>query len=869
MHKILPCLFVVSVALRGVCGLTQNTSSELFRQLKALSNTQTVLYVAAHPDDENTRLLTWLAQAKGVRTAYLSLTRGEGGQNLIGREQGKALGILRTQELLSARSVDGAEQYFTTARDFGYSKSPEETFSHWNRDSVLYDIVWVIRLLQPDVVICRFPPTGEGGHGHHTASALLALEAVNMAGDPRRFAEQLRWVRPWHCPHVLWNTFRFGAVNTTDSTQFRLDVGEYLPLLGESVGEIAAVSRSRHRSQAFGTEKKRQPLPEFFKTLSGSEPVKDLLDHVPSGWSRYPGWAFADETLSRVRRNFDFEKPEKSVPELLNLRRDIVAKLRGMDERDVPAVLRFRLEQLEALLLKLCGIHAEVLSPRPVRVINGPATLQLFVVNRSDVPVRIVGIEGWGFSKEYGREMTKGVPFTDTIRYVSRWQEVITQPYAYTEREPVRVYLPRGWDSRGALDELLEKAQWEAYAPVFHLPEYRPESACSVHLDIGGHRIALRLHIQNKTVDPSRGEMYEPLSLAPPLTLFSEKPFLYVPSGHSMQLGLRLRSEGEKLQGVARLRAAGPVFVSPDSVLFSLSAAGDTTVYFTLTGPRGTVDSAFTIYPEARVGDELYRLTGLEVAHEHITRQRVYEVLSVPACVVQFKPLGDKPLCLFVEGAGDQTPEALRQLGFQVLVWRESEPWPGPLGPDRYALVVTGVRALNMRSDLESFRQELTGYVKAGGRVLFQYNTLQDAQRLETWLPGQIRLSRQRITDENAEVFILDSADALLSCPLVLGARDFAGWTQERALYVPESWDAGWKPLMASADKGENQLKGLLLVRRLEKGRMVYTSLALFRQLPQAVPGAVRLFYNMIYPGPCKATASGIQRRRPSSAKEK
>lgn len=859
-------LFVI-VLLAPLALRCQESSSALYAQLKALGNTQTVLYVAAHPDDENTRLLAWLSRARGVRTAYLSLTRGEGGQNLIGTEQGKALGVLRTQELLAARRIDGAEQYFTRAYDFGYSKSPEETFRHWNRDSVLYDMVWVIRQLQPDVVICRFPTTGEGGHGHHTASAIMTLEAVKLAADPRAFPEHLPWVAPWSCPRVLWNTFSFGTVNTIDSSQFRVDVGDYLPWLGQSVGEMAAESRSQHRSQAFGTEKKRQTAYEYFKTLHGTAPVADILDHVPHDWARYPGWDFVDKALTQIWEQFDFEMPEKTVPELLSLRKEIMLRLQGKDVRSVPAIIRFRLEQMDGLILKLCGIYAEVISPVLKRAVNQNATLFLYAVNRSSLSVRLLRAEVWGFEKDYGFLLEKNVPFRDTLQYLSRWREVITQPYEYREREPVRVYLPRDMDASQPLEAWLEKAEWEAYAPVFHLPEYRPESVCNLTFEIGSHRIVQSTKIQYKKVDPARGEVYAPMVLGPAITLFAEKPFVYVPAGGTVRFGVRLSGNAGLQKGWARIHTTGPLFVTPDSVSFSLNEGEDTTVYFTLTAPRSAQNASCVLFPEAFVGGEPYRLTEIVVDHEHIPRQVFFEPLLVPACVVQLTRISDMSACLFVEGAGDYTNEALAQLGFRVHLWRRGEAWPGPLSVDRFPLVVTGIRALNLRDDLQPFWRSLENYVKNGGVVLFQYNTLQEARQLELAMPGSMRLSRRRVTDEKAAVTLLEREDPLWHCPLELSLQDFDGWVQERALYVPESWGSEWKPLLEASDEGENSLKGLLLVRRVGKGRMVYSSLTFFRQLPAAVPGAVRLFFNLCSPVPCKAVS--VQRKRPSSAKEK
>ena len=246
------------------------TSSEILLQLKKLNVLGSVLYIAAHPDDENTRLLAYLANEKLYRTGYLSLTRGDGGQNLIGDEQAVDLGLIRTQELLAARRIDGAEQFFSRAFDFGYSKNPEEAMRFWGHDKILSDVVWVIRKFRPDVIITRFPTTGEGGHGHHTASAILAGEAFDAAADPTKFPEQLKQgVSVWQAKRILWNTFNFGGANTQSEDQLKLECGDYNPVLGKSYGEIAAASRSQHKSQGFGVPAQRGSVIEYFKTIKG------------------------------------------------------------------------------------------------------------------------------------------------------------------------------------------------------------------------------------------------------------------------------------------------------------------------------------------------------------------------------------------------------------------------------------------------------------------------------------------------------------------------------------------------------------------------------------------------------------------------
>jgi len=288
------------------------SSNEILLQLQKLNTVGSVLYVAAHPDDENTRLLSYLAKEKKVKTAYLSLTRGDGGQNLIGTEQAELLGLIRTQELLAARRIDGAEQFFSRAYDFGYSKNPEETFLFWKKDSILSDAVWIIRNFKPDVIICRFPTTGEGGHGHHTASAIIALEAFAAAADENRFKEQLKFTKTWQAKHIFWNTFNFGSTNTTSENQIKEDVGVYNPLLGKSYGEIAAESRTMHKSQGFGSAKNRGSSIEYFKQLD-KDSVKYLFENTSLQWDRFKGTEKFQEKLNSLIENFNYSKPYQSV----------------------------------------------------------------------------------------------------------------------------------------------------------------------------------------------------------------------------------------------------------------------------------------------------------------------------------------------------------------------------------------------------------------------------------------------------------------------------------------------------------------------------------------------------------------------------
>ncbi len=351
-------IFLLSICL--ISQLYAQNSAEILQSLKKLNTVGSVLYIAAHPDDENTRLLAYLAKERNLRTGYLSLTRGDGGQNLIGKEQGEALGLIRTQELLAARRIDGAEQFFTRANDFGFSKNPEETFSIWNKDSILADVVLAIRKFKPDVIICRFPTTGEGGHGHHTASAILALEAFDAAADAKRFPEQLAYTQVWQAKRIFWNTFNFGTTNTTAPDQLKIDVGVFNPLLGKSYGEIAAESRSMHKSQGFGSAKSRGESIEYFKLLKGDSAKKDLFDGINQTWTRFAETASLQKMIDSCIANFNPQKPENSVNNLIR----IYKKINSLNDSitDVDYWKYKKLIECKEIILACTGLWMEAIA---------------------------------------------------------------------------------------------------------------------------------------------------------------------------------------------------------------------------------------------------------------------------------------------------------------------------------------------------------------------------------------------------------------------------------------------------------------------------------------------------------------------------
>ncbi|MBC7947537.1 MAG: PIG-L family deacetylase, partial [Chitinophagaceae bacterium] len=421
---VLACSFLIPSFSQGPQSWT---SADMYLAIRKLNVLGSVLYIAAHPDDENTRLISYFSKDRMYRTGYLSLTRGDGGQNLIGDEQGIELGLIRTQELMAARRVDGGEQFFSRAYDFGFSKNPEETFTKWDREKILSDVVWIIRKFQPDVIITRFPTTGEGGHGHHTGSAILANEAFTIAADPSRFPEQLKYVQPWKAKRIGWNTFNFGGTNTTSPDQFILDVGGYNPLLGKSYGEIAAISRSNHKSQGFGSAGSRGESLEYIKTTGGDAPVSDLMDGVDLSWKRVPGADGIASRIDKIIASFDLFHPERSVKSLVELYKALSSLPNSYWKTQ-------KMKEAQHLIEQCSGLFMDVVSPAQLAVQTDSIRINFSFNNRLGVSARLKGVAADGFDSSMNAPLDKNrnLNFGKTVFVAA--SRPVTQPYWLVEK---------------------------------------------------------------------------------------------------------------------------------------------------------------------------------------------------------------------------------------------------------------------------------------------------------------------------------------------------------------------------------------------------------------------------------------------------
>jgi LmbE family N-acetylglucosaminyl deacetylase len=794
---------------------TQPDAAMLVRALDKLQVVGNVLYIAAHPDDENTRLLGWLANERLLRAGYLSLTRGDGGQNLIGPEQGPLLGLIRTQELLAARRIDGAEQMFTRARDFGYCKRADEALAIWGHDETLADVVLAIRRFKPDVVITRFSPDNHDTHGHHTASAMLAVEAFEAAGNPAYHPEQVKRLGVWRARRLVWNDSQFPGAPPRDFSGFiKLDVGGYSPQRGLSYGELAAESRSMHKSQGFGAARQRGPAPEYFKVLAGEPIEHSPLDGVVSDWSRVPGSMKLLDALRRARASFRSAAPERAIPALLEAR-DELDRL-----PDNPWKSEKR-DELDAAVLACTGLFSEVTATTPSVAQGGSLEVTVSVLARRPVTIELSSAALPGKQVAIALPLVEGTPLEHKETLAIAKDAPLAHPY-WLELPPEAGRYP-------VQDESLI-GQPEGPAPL----------EAELALTLQGHVIKLRRAIAYKWTDPVAGERYRSVEVLPAVTLDLDARVLLFPDMQPRELHVRVRSIA-RATGAIALDAPEGFEIKPRNARFELAAGGEMQVAFQVTPPHAPSNGMLRAVARLDNDAREYDRGLLRIEHDHIPTQTLLPRAELR--VVRTDVVRKRHKVGYFRGAGDEIPAALRQLRYQVV-----ELDPQTLTATNLAgfhAIVTGVRAFNVEPRLTALHGLLMDYVARGGTLVVQYNTNNRIGPAPPQLgPYPFSISQARTTDEAAEVKLI--SDPVLKSPNKISAKDFQGWIQERGLYFADSWDPRYRAPLSMSDKGEPALNGALLVAKYGKGAFVYTGLALFRQLPFGVPGAYRLFANLI-----------------------
>jgi LmbE family N-acetylglucosaminyl deacetylase len=831
-------LFYISIILISVSAEVKSQphevldAAQLKLSLKKLNVLGSVLYIAAHPDDENTSVLSYFSSGRLIRTGYLSITRGDGGQNLIGSEQDEILGVIRTQELLAARRIDGAEQFFTRAIDFGFSKSPDETLEIWDKQKILSDVVWIIRKFKPDVIITRFPPTGEGGHGHHTASSILAEEAFKLAADPSKFPEQLKYTEPWQAKRIYWNCWLSDERITDDL--IKIDLGSFNNLLGKSYTEIAAKSRTMHKSQGFGSMGRRGETFNYFCYTAGDKAEKDLLENIDLTWNRVPNGNKIGKILKKANEDFNPENPSSILPLLL----EALDELKNIGDEYWAETKK---KELLEVIRSAAGLWFEAIAADFSACPGDTIRISAGAVNRSSFPLILERIEvkssfgSFNPDSPYAKELSDSLIYGKFLQndFLIKLPENIsyTQPYWLTEKKLKGSYEINDQRRIGLADN---NAPFTVYFAV----------------KAAGRSVIFEEPVQYRRVDPVDGEIYRPFAVTPDVSInLDEKVYIFPDTGKK-EIFISLRSNKENSTGILKIIPPENWKAEPGELNFSLKRKGDEKLLgFTIFPPAEPDEGELEI--RAETGGKIIN-TGLRIInHSHIPVQTLFPESKAKLIRLDTKKVVNN--IGYIMGSGDEIPEYLEQLGYNVVHLKEQDFNNGKLGS--FDAIVTGVRAYNTVDKLAWENKKLLDYVKGGGTLVIQYNVNRGLITDEMG-PYSFNLSRERVTNETAPVHILKKEHQILNFPNIITQNDFSKWIQERGLYFADKWDPKYETILSTEDPGETSLEGGLLFTRYGKGVFIYTGFAWFRQIPAGIPGAYRIFVNLISAGKYNSSES-------------
>jgi LmbE family N-acetylglucosaminyl deacetylase len=813
MRKIIFSLLVLACASALAQMPKQLNSAEIYQEIKKLNVVGNVLYLAAHPDDENTRFISYCANEKLYNTAYLSLTRGSGGQNLIGTEIREELGIIRTQELLAARRTDGGTQFFTRANDFGYSKTPEETLEIWDKEKILGDVVWVIRKFRPDVIVCRFPTDGGGGHGHHTASALLAKEAFGIAGDSTKYPEHLEYVDVWQPTRVVVNTGRWwnDSISSDDPGVVAIDIGKYNPVLGTSYNELAARSRSQHKSQGFGSTGARGEQIEYFEHLVGTPANDDLFGGYASDWSRIEGGEKIEKAISKLLKNFDVANSGASYLGLYKLKDKLLKNFNKSD-----SYIAQKVQDIENLMLQTQGIYIETVASQYSAAQGDSVEVTFELLGRNSYnPTFLSKLESPQLEFQKRRDTFSDKQFR-TIKIAVN-DLPISQPYWLAKEGTLGTY--------NVTDQNL-----------IGLPENN--SAVSFTATYGYKWVKQQTEVPlvYKWNDPVKGEMYRPFVITPAVTANVSQPINLFSTKEPRQVEITLKAHSDNQEGWIAAMAPKGWKVDYDKI-FSLAKKGDEQkVILTITPGERNQNGPIKIKISGKTARAINTIT-----YDHIPTQVWFPESEINLIYVDVKTKSKK--IGYVVGAGDLVPDALQNIGYQVDLLTEADLELANL--KQYDAILTGIRFFNVDERSPYMAPKLMEYVKQGGNLIVQYNT-RHRMKTQDFGPYPITLSRDRVTEEDSEVKFLAADHPVMNSPNKITQADFDNWVQERGLYFPSEWDEKYTPLLSWHDKDETPKEGALLVAKYGKGNYAYTGISFFRELPAGVPGAYRLLVNLI-----------------------
>tara|TARA_B110000046_G_scaffold24024_1_gene23133 strand:- start:1493 stop:4009 length:2517 start_codon:yes stop_codon:yes gene_type:complete len=800
------------------------TSNQIYEKIEKLNFLGTALYIAAHPDDENTRLISYLANNVKARTGYLSLTRGDGGQNLIGPEIRELLGVIRTQELLAARRIDGGEQFFTRANDFGYSKHPDETLEIWNKEQVLSDVVWAIRTFKPDVIINRFNHRTPGStHGHHTASAMLSVAAFDLANDTTQYAGQLKYTSVWQPKRLFFNTSSWFY---SDKKQFenaskdftKFDVGVYYPLKGLSNNELASMASSQHLCQGFGRLTTRGEQNEYVEFLKGDVPKdkNDIFSGINTTWNRIKNGGEIGEILYDVEEKFDFVNPSKHLPKLMEAF-NLIKELEDMHWRKIKE------KQVKEIIEACVGLYLEASAISSSATPNSAIDVDFEVLNRSDVNIQLTSITSTIDKKTTykGFELTQNKKFSFKESFLLKTDD-FSDPYWLRKEASLGMY-------RVVNQQLIGK------------PETPRTVKVDFNLIINFTPIIITKDVVVRYAERDQGEIYEPFEILPKITTKIKDKVLIFSDSIPKNITVEVKAGANYVSGKVSLQIPENWSVSPSEIAFSIQQKNDTqTVEFLLTPPKSKSEGTLAVIATSE--GTAYKKELIEINYNHIPKQVVLSDSKAKIVRLNIQKAGS--YIGYIKGAGDAVPESLRQIGYTVVAINPSEITDENL--HKYDAIVLGIRAYNVVKELKFKQKFLLEYVEKGGNMIVQYNT---SRNVDVAAPYTLKLSRDRVTDEFAEVIIFDEEHSLLNFPNKITNEDFKGWVQERGLYFPNIWSEEYTPIFSMNDKGETPKLGSLLIAKYGKGNYMYTGLSFFRELPAGVSGAYKLFANMLSVG--------------------
>ena len=814
MHK---KLVLFTLTLSFFFSLSAQNSGSIYRQLEKLNFLGSMLYVAAHPDDENTALISHFSNHVHAHSAYLSLTRGDGGQNLIGTELREMLGVIRTNELIQARKIDGGNQFFSSAIDFGYSKHPKETLKIWDKTQILGEVVQRIRSFQPDIIIHRFDHRTPGRtHGHHTSSALLSHQAFSLTNDPNSYPEQLTTLKPWQVRRQFFNTswWFYGSRERFEKADkinlLALEIGNYDVLKGISNSEIAAASRSSHKSQGFGSSPSLGARTEYIELVNGDRPASnDPFEGINTTWTRLEGGEKIGKLVAQALEEFDFKAPQKSVPLLV----DIHQAIKGLS----PSVWKNRkLKAVKALIKSCAGLTLQLNSDSAYGIAGENLKINFNSVHQSEQEINIKKIG----SRQLNKTLSSNIAYKKTLQY--SLEKTLGSPYWLLEKGSLGVFKIKDKSLIG-----------QPETPALSLP---------IELTINGTTIVFEETINYRINDPVRGEVITPFYTLPQLGINFEKEVNLYPNDSAQTIRLEVTNYGQRFEGEVELCFPNGWTIDQAKKKVSLNERGASAFVSYQLSPTAKAESGLMgplVHVNGKTMDKSFSVK--EINYEHIPKQYVSQPSE--AKLVRLDLTLPNKKVGYIMGAGDLVQTNLQAIGFPVTSIDIESISQEEL--NQFDTILVGIRAFNVLESLKYKNQLLFDFAAQGGTLIVQYNTSRRMQTKEI-LPYPIELSRDRVTDENSRVRILEPKHAAFNSPHKISAKDFEGWVQERGLYFANNWDPKITPLLGMNDEGESEKLGSLLVAPHGNGTVVYTGLSFFRELPAGVPGAYRLLLNLI-----------------------